>query len=254
MKKLSLQLLLPLLALPSILQAGSGPGPWSAGAYYPGQLDGKYMGVVTGNNISGVLGFAIVDGAPPFRVQDQQSTSGGDFAPIAIVNQQISPDVLQNYFAIFVEGRTYTGITLAGIDIESNKVAGTLQGQNPVGLLPAGDDGQINFNATDALSIVDRGLSGGFTAKIKDKKALFTFRGDGQLSTPANPQVYSLQTEITPPPIAIGDPATNMVVTGSYTTESTPFQISGIRTSFLASNPAAQSDQLGSQGAAAGGE
>lgn len=242
------------LLLPLTSWAGSfGPGPWSGGAYYPGNLDGKYMGVVTGNNISGVLGFAIVDGAPPFRIQDQQSTSGGDFSPIAIVNQQISPDVLQNYFAIFVEGRTYSGITTAGIDISTKEVAGALQGQNPVGLLPAGDNGAITFTATDALSIVNRGLSGGFTAKIKDDKAVFTFKGDGQLSTPANRQTYSLQTEITPPPAAIGDPATNVVVTGSYVTESTPFQLSGIRTSFLANNPATQSDQLGQQGGADGG-
>lgn len=243
--KTTLSTAFSLIALATVTLAGTGPGPWANGAYYPNNLDGKYMGVVTGNNISGVLGFGITDGAPPFRSQEQESSSGGDFAPVPIVNQQISPDILQNYFAIFVEGRTYTGTTIAGIDISSKRVSGALQGQNPVGLLPAGSDGDINFDATDALSIVNRGLSGGFDAKIKDKKALFTFKGDGQLSTPANAQSYSLQTAIDPAPIAIGDAATNVVVTGSYTTESTPFQVNGIRTSFIANNPAALTDALG---------
>jgi len=234
---LSLSLILAMAG--SALAGSFGPGPWSDGAYYPGGLNGKYMGVVTGNNISGVLGFALVDGAPPFRTQDQQTTSGGDFSPIAIVNEQISPDVLQNYFAIFVEGRTYTGITVAGIDISTKQVAGALQGQNPVGLLPAGDNGDINFDATDALSIINRGLSGGFNAKIKDKKAVFTFKGDGQLSTPANRQSYQIQTEIIPFPGS----RTNEIVTGIYETHSTSFHLSGIRTSFFANNPAAISDQ-----------
>lgn len=240
MKKIIPLILAGQLLLAASATAGSfGPGPWSDGAYYPGGLNGKYMGVVTGNNISGVLGFALVDGAPPFRTQDQQTTSGGDFSPIAIVNEQISPDVLQNYFAIFVEGRTYTGVTVAGIDISTKTVAGALQGQNPVGLLPIGDNGGINFDATDASSIVDRGLSGGFTAEIKDKKAVFTFRGDGQLSTPANRQSYQIETEIIPFPGS----RTNEIVTGIYETETTPFHLSGIRTSLFANNPAALVDQ-----------
>ncbi len=234
-----LSLLFSLLCTGSVLAGSFGPGPWSDGAYYPGGLNGKYMGIVTGNNISGVLGFALTDGAPPFRTQEQQTTSGGDFEPIAIVNEQISPDVLQNYFAIFVEGRTYTGVTVAGIDISTKQVAGALQGQNPVGLLPAGDDGAITFTARDALSIVNRGLSGGFTAKVKSKQAVFTFKGDGQLSTPANPQSFQIETDVIPFPGS----QTNEIVTGIYETHSTPFRISGIRTSFFANNPAAISDQ-----------
>jgi len=245
--KTLLTLLLSTSLTGAVLAGSFGSGPWSDGAYYPGYLNGKYMGVVTGNNISGILGFAIVDGAPPFRTTEEQTTSGGEFAPIPIVNQSISPDVLQNYFAIFVEGRTYTGITYAGIDIASKTVAGALQGQNPVGLLPAGDDGTINFDATDALSIVDRGLSGGFTAKVKEKKAVFTFSGDGQLSTPANTQ----KVTITAVPEAIGGigpvppgTITNEVITGKIETHSTSFHVKGIRTSQFSSNPSAQRDAI----------
>jgi len=242
MKTLIVILLCPAVMAANVL-AGAGSGPWADGAYYPGGLDGKYMGIVTGNNISGVLGFGIKDGAPPFRVQNQETSSGG-FEPIPIVNQQIGPDILQNYFAIFVEGRTYTGTTFAGIDIDKKEVAGALQGQNPVGLLPAGDNGDINFDATDALSIINRGLSGGFTAKVKKKKAVFTFKGNGQLSTPANRQSYQIETDLIPFP----DSRTNQIVSGVYQTHSTAFQLSGIRTSFFSSNPAAQSDQLSAQG------
>jgi hypothetical protein len=234
----------------SSLAGSFGPGPWADGAYYPGNLNGKYMGVVTGNNISGVLGFAIVDGAPPFRVAQEQS--GSDTG--VLINDTIELDVLQNYFAIFVEGRTYSGVTTAGIDISSKTVAGALQGRNPPGMpatvTGAPGPGDFAFDASDALSIVNRGLSGGFTAKIKSDQAVFTFKGDGQLSTPANEQSYRISAV----PTATAGVVTNEVVSGQYTTDSTCFNVSGIRTSFLSSNPAARQDeQTFSAGAGAGG-
>jgi hypothetical protein len=224
-----------------------GAGPWSNYGPYPGYLNGRYTGIVSAANrgdvISGVIGFAIVDGAPPFRIEDDQTTSGGT-SPVPIVNQQIEPDPVQNYFAIFVEGRTYTGLTWPAIDLESNRVAGTLQGRTPAGFIPLGPDaGDIVFNAADALPVVNRGLSGAFNAAILNKNALFNFRGNGNLSTPANRQTIELETIITPAPIAIGDPATNMAVTGRVITESTPFTIRGIRSSLLTpQNPASLRD------------
>lgn len=262
MKKLFLPL--TLLALTHGLMAGGTPGgPWGNGAYYPGYLNGKYMGVVTGDNISGVLGFAIVDGAPPFRTATTQTAGGGGGAGagvVALQNSQIRPDNTQNYFVIFVEGRTYSGLTTAGVDIASKTVAGALQGTDPVGVLPAvtGDPGPGAFavnpaggvNAFNALSIIDRGLSGGFTAKIKCDKAVFTFKGDGQLSTPANQQSYQIESQI------IGLPAaqTNAIITGIYETDSTPFEVKGIRTSFSSFSPQAALDQnAASAGTSAGG-
>ncbi len=222
--------------------AGSfGPGPWADGAYYPGALNGKYMGVVTGNNISGVLGFAISDGAPPYRESEQQTVAD----EVVAVNQQIDVDPAQNYFAIFVEGRTYTGLTIAGINLGDSTVAGALQGRNPIGVLAAGSGATgaagIDFTARDALSIVNRGLNGGFTAKIKENKAVFTFKGRGQLNTPANPQSYQIQVDRIP---AAGATVTNEIASGLVTTISSPFSLSGIRTSLLASNPQAQQDAL----------
>jgi len=252
--------LTPLLiaCVTSNLFAGGTPGgPWANGAYYPGYLNGKYMGVVTGNNISGVLGFAIVDGAPPFRTT---TTEAADAGGGVLQNSSIRPDGTQNYFVIFVEGRTYSGLTTAGIDISSKTVAGALQGTDPAGILPVGTSSggggggggggsALATNISDALSIINRGLSGGFTAKIKCDKAVFTFKGDGQLSTPANNQSWSLTyipssvPAFLPPPTIPAGTLTNVVASGSYQTETTPFQIKGIRTSFNASSLQAALDQ-----------
>jgi hypothetical protein len=254
MKKLLSPLLLVGLTC-GLMAGGSSGGPWANGAYYVGYLNGKYMGVVTGDNISGVLGFAIVDGAPPFRTEESQQSAGGDF-PVALQNSSIRPDVTQNYFAIFVEGRTYSGLTTAGVDISSKTVAGALQGIDPAGFTAAGDAGTLvvnpadGVNAFNALSIINRGLSGGFTAKVKSQGAVFTFKGDGQLSTPANQQSYQVESQI------IGLPAaqTNAIITGTYETDSTPFQVKGIRTSFSSSSPQATLDQSAANAGASTGQ
>ena len=240
----------------STAAAGSffGGGPFNNDGYWPGYLNGKYIGVVTGNNISGVLGFAIVDGAPPFRINDQQSSAGGAVQSTALVNQTITPDVLQNYFAIFVEGRTYFGQTTAGIDLDSSTVAGALQGTAPAGLPDITVTAAAAGNATiDAVSVVNRGLSGGFNATINSKKATFTFSGTGQLSTPANRQTITLTAVPTVAdnlvdPLVPANTITNEVVSGNIVTETTPFNLSGIRTSFAANNPAAIQDAQQLQG------
>ena len=243
-------------AICSTATAGNffGAGPFNNDGYWPGYLNGKYMGVVTGDNISGVLGFAIVDGAPPFRINDQQSSAGGAVQSAALVNQTITPDVLQNYFTIFVEGRTYFGQTTAGIDLDSSTVAGALQGTAPAGLPDITVTAAGGANATvDALSVLNRGLSGGFTANINSKKATFTFSGTGELSTPANNQTITLTAVPTVAdnlvdPLVPANTITNEVISGRIVTETTPFNLSGIRTSFNANNPAALQDAQDSQG------
>jgi len=251
----------------NLFAGGTTGGPWANGAYYPGYLNGKYMGVVTGNNIAGVLGFALVDGAPPFRSATTQSADAGGGV---LQNSSIRPDGTQNYFVIFVEGRTYSGLTTAGIDISSKTVAGAMQGTDPAGILPVGSSsgasmgggstgsGSLATNISDALSIINRGLSGGFTAKIKCDKAVFTFKGDGQLSTPANRQSWNVTVipavvpGFLPPPTIPAGTLTNEYATGVFQTETTPFQIKGIRTSFNASSLQAALDQNEATGAAGG--
>ncbi len=214
---------------PAVAGNWFGSGPWSQGAFYLGQFNGKYQAVVTGNNIAGVLGFALVDGAPPSRTTETEQAG----LNVVARNLQLGVDPFQNYFMIFVEGRTYRGETVAMVDIDSNQVAGSLQGTQPAGIQPIN---ALNFDATDSLPIINRGLDGGFTANITSDKSLFTFRGNGQLSTPANRQTIQIETQIEPPPAAIGDAATNVVLTGVVTTETTPFNIVGIKTSNFATN------------------
>jgi len=62
-------------------------------------------------------------------------------------------------------------------------------------------------------------------------------------------QSYQIQTDI------IGLPAsqTNEIVTGIYETESTPFRVKGIRTSYSAFSPQAAADANAAQAGAASG-
>ncbi len=131
------KLLFPAIALclsGSSVFAGNwfGSGPWANGTYFPGNLDGKYQASVFGANLSGVLGFAIRDGAPPFLESQNQQAVPLNSNTISIVsNQQIGIDNSLNYFAIFVAGRTYVGTTAAAINYDNNSVAGTLIGTQP---------------------------------------------------------------------------------------------------------------------------
>jgi len=232
-----------------------GPGPWANGTFYPGNLDGKYMATVSGDNINGVLGFAIVDGTPPFRVSEQQQAD----INVVAVNDQIGIDPLQNYFVIFVQGRTYSGLTTAGINYDTKTVAGALQGTDPIAILPAGTGDEnaasIEFSARDALTIVNRGLSGGFSADITQDRNVFTFKGSGQLNTPANGQTNIISAVPTQGfgPLIPPDTITNEVISGQILMgPSTPFNLSGIRTSFSANNPAAIKDAQDNQSGAGG--
>lgn len=248
---------LVMTALTTSLMAGAGPGPWGQGAYYPGYLDGKYVATVTGNNISGILGFAIVDGAPPFRTFVEQNAVIAGEAIVIEENTTIQYDQLQNYFAIFVAGRVYTGKTSAGVNIEDKSVAGALIGEEPLSTPPFTALPGVNAVA-NSLPIVNRGLSGGFTAKIKQKQAALTFKGTGQLSTPANLQTVNLTAVpiLANPLVPPAEPAntiTNLNTTGQVTTDTTCFTLSGIRTSFSSSNPTAAADANAASGASAGG-
>lgn len=114
--------------------AGAGSGPWANGTYYPGNLDGKYQAAVSGANTAGVLGFALSDGSPVFRQTTQQQQAGGSNSSGAVstllgsTDQKLSLDASVNYYAIFVNGRTYTGNTVASVNYPKSTVTGVLQG------------------------------------------------------------------------------------------------------------------------------
>jgi len=132
MKPLAL-LLLPLLASTYNAAGFGGPGPWANSTPYPGFLDGKYQAAVTGQNTSGVLSFAIRDGAAPFLQIESQSAGGENvvIADVVAVNQDFALDRSLNYYAVFVNGRAYVGSTAAGINYDSSTVSGTLIGSAP---------------------------------------------------------------------------------------------------------------------------
>lgn len=336
-----------------------GPGAWANATYYPGNLDGKYQAAVFGNNISGVLGFALRDASPPTTVTSQLNTTNNSS------QSSLRVDPFLNYFAIFVEGRTYTGLSTANVNYNNNSVTGALIGAQPdftlttnsssafttnsqveAGpiidiLLPVtnvtqniksfGFSNAITTNYTpltnlvttnftmlqtntsvtnetfivtnngvvtetnifvtnsivtttnitltnevisqptittntfevfatnfltnvdfvtatsntlitnpvistlttpytwfDPTSLVNRGLNGGFRASINSKQSVFTFSGNGQLSTPAQTQTINFTTN------ARGDVVSAQIATGTV-----PFQLDGIRVSFSAASTSA---------------
>jgi hypothetical protein len=293
-------------ALAGNLFASAGPGPWAAGAYYPGQLDGKYQAAVYGNNITGVVGFALKDGAPPFdertgiagaAAAGGAGGAGGGAGAAAgaagtaaqAVNTDLGLDETQNYFAIFVQGRTYTGRTVGMVDIDRKTVTATMIGAQPAftyqELTIAQAFGVIVTNVVvtpdppgpaivttntafesiqtenvvpvlDNLPLVNRGLSGGFKAKLKNTQSLLTFKGTGQLSTPAQaqtvlgmPNTFDLPrpgTNTNPLVITGFTPAT---LTAQIQTHSVPFSVYGIKSSFLANDPLAATESTAAAGA-----
>lgn len=270
--------LVPLLVasvLTSVSFAGAGPGPWANGTYYPGNLDGKYQAAVVGNNISGVLGFALRDGGLPILSATSQTNASN-----APVNTSLDLDPSLNYFAVFVEGRTYTGSTAAGVNYDSGKVTGAMIGQQPVATFLTNTNvttflttqtitnssvtNQVTTNITvtnafggsitnevittnsftnfsidtviltntlpqsstmDPAFLVNRGLNGGFQAKIKSKTGVFTFKGNGQLSTPAQAQTVNLTTN-----------AQGIITGAEIDTQTVAFQVDGIRVSPLSAS------------------
>lgn len=229
----------------SFLLAGNffGAGPWANGWYYPGQMDGKYQASVTGVNIAGAVGFAFRDGAPTVSTNSTASTAttaGGGAS--SVVQNNITVDPTQNYFLIFVQGMTYSGITTAAMNVDQSTVTGAMYGgqsafttidSESTELVTDGTNSFIGTTTTavlDNLSLLNRGVNGGFTANINSKKAVFTFSGTGELSSPAFPQsVLGFDTNgiVVPPSQFISNAVTAVVETATV-----PFDINGIKVSY----------------------
>jgi hypothetical protein len=98
----------------------------------------------------------------------------------------------------------------------------------------------------DNLPLLNRGLSGAFTAKLKNTQSLMTFKGSGELATPAQTQtVTATPPTFTIPPL---DPAGAPIVINGFTPSATsatiqtatvPFSVYGIKTSLIATDPLA---------------
>jgi len=93
-------------------------------------------------------------------------------------------------------------------------VTGGMTTQGPA--VAAADGARVVENPpTPQAAMVHRGLTGGFAAKISEGKAVVAFRGDGQVLNPANPVEVSIRPS-------------------NSNEMSAPFQIHGIRTTYLA--------------------
>jgi len=261
---------LPFLALllvsPALAGNWFGSGPWANATYYPGNLDGKYQAAVFGNNISGVLGFALRDGAPTTTVTSQLNTTNNSS------QSTLTVDPFQNYFVIFVQGRTYSGISTASINYNNDTVTGVLQGAQPDMTFTNGTNtittvqtltltnitnstttittnalgdvvvttatnvfstnligtNTIPISYLDPAGLVNRGLSGGFRANINSKQSIFTFSGNGRLSTPAQLQTVNFTTN-----------AQGITTAAQIQTATVPFQLNGIRVSFSSASTSA---------------
>ncbi len=152
-------LFLPLLVTSGMSGNFFGPGPWANGAYYPGQLDGKYTSTVFGTNSSGVLGFALRDGSPTVVTNSTVNTNNS-------IQNTVQLDPFQNYFLVFFNGITYYGFTFASINVSSKQVTGALF------------DG-VGRTTGGTLAFAN----GGFTADLTSDKSPITFSGNntGQL-------------------------------------------------------------------------
>lgn len=244
------KILLPAIALcfsGSAVLAGNwfGSGPWANATYYPGNLDGKYQAAVSGANTAGVLGFAIRDGSVPFLQIERESTGDALVTDSVVVNQELEIDKTVNYFAIFVNGRTYTGTTAAGINYNNSSVFGSLLGTQPTTLTNSNNvvTTQLVTNVTvtnststvisngtpttivvsytntniETVSItntvlnpvlVSTGVDGSFQANVTGKRGIFTFQGPGQLTSPGQ------------------------ITNGQQINITNAFNVNGIRTSF----------------------
>lgn len=208
-----------------------GPGPYSQGWYYPGQMDGKYQASVTGVNIAGAVGFAFRDGAPTVSTNSLATTSGGT----NVVQNTVTVDPFQNYFVVFVEGMTYSGQTTATINVDQGTVTGALfSQQNAYSFIELAADGGTNQIILDNLPLLNRGVNGGFEANIDSKKAVFTFSGTGQLSAPAFPQ--TIQGVDTNGDIVPSSAFISNAVTAVLQTATVPFNIDGIKVSSSAAS------------------
>jgi len=105
-------LLVPLLtALASApLFAGAGTGPWALGAYYPGQLDGRYFASVY-NNVDG--SFSKVSTTNSYYVTNQTVTTEITNSGGLIVTNTVTTNVVTG--PLFETNTVVTGSVISGI-------------------------------------------------------------------------------------------------------------------------------------------
>ncbi len=170
-----------------------GPAPFSQGSPL-GSNDGTYQASARGTNLGGVIRFAIESGSQSFR------------------DVPLTSDLVQrgrNSWAMFYEGKLYLGMTDASV--MGNNIMGVLSA--PIAVPRAIN----NLQTVEGLDIIEpadgnlpaqsllrgQNLSGFFEAKLNQKSALGSFKGNGQLEVSV-PPFYSFNFQ---PPTVPGPPA-----------------------------------------------
>ena len=114
--------------------------------------------------------------------------------------QSIELDTSHNYFVIYVDGEVYAGQTAAGINLDTQRVAGSLWSGvgRPTFLVVTNSDTTVDTNTVpptvtsnnqvEVIALPSATAGGYFNAKIKSDKSPFVFKGAGEISTRGTPQ------------------------------------------------------------------
>ena len=147
--------------------------------------------VVNGSVVSGVIGFGIRDGTPPFNAQSASATTQGGDASTGVSSsaalQALALDNSLNNFLIYVNGDVYIGTTAANINPDSSTVSGVLangSGGNRYQLFTnqTATDFAVANTGVEVVSLPSATASGYFNASVNNNKATYTFNGSGTIA------------------------------------------------------------------------
>jgi len=146
--------------------------------------------VITGSVVSGVIGFGIRDGAPPFVnastvAVGAEGVSGTANSSSAL--QLLSLDRSLNNFLVYVNGDVYIGTTSANINADSSTVSGVLANgagrtRYQVFTNQAAGVASVANVGVEVISIPSATASGYFNANVNNNKATYTFDGGGTIA------------------------------------------------------------------------
>jgi hypothetical protein len=153
--------------------------------------------VVLGSVVSGVIGFGIRDGSPPFVTSRTVASSVGgasggtaSTASSSTALESLALDSSLNNFLVYVNGDVYVGQTSANINSQSSTVSGVLAngvGRNSYRLVTntvaaGGGGASVAGSTTVVISLPTASASGYFNAAVKNNKTPYTFQGAGTIA------------------------------------------------------------------------
>jgi hypothetical protein len=153
--------------------------------------------VILGSVVSGVIGFGIRDGTPPFVTSRTVASSVGgasggtaSTASSSTALESLALDSSLNNFLVYVNGDVYVGQTSANINSQSSAVSGVLAngvGRNTYRLVTntvaaGGGGASVAGSTTVVISLPTASASGYFNANVNNNKATYTFNGSGTIA------------------------------------------------------------------------